>query len=203
MPPDAAPARVRRSARAHESVLGAAIELLRATPYDRLTVDAVAKASGVSKATIYRWWPHKAAIVVEALLWDVGDAIAFPDTGSLREDLTRQAAALADALRDPGSGGSLLALLARAQHDADLAVALRAQWQEPRRDAGRAAVQRGVRRGEVPAHVDVEALLDAVYGAVYLRVLFGHAETGPAALAAVVDQAVRGAAGAPTPTPTP
>lgn len=183
----------RRSSRAHAAVLDATAQLLVQRGYHRLTVDAISARAGVSKATVYRWWPHKAAVAVEAVLQNLQPEIAYPDTGSLQEDLTQQAAGLASVLRRPGLGATLISLLALAAEDADLAAALRSGWQEPRRQAGREVVLRGAQRGEVPTSVDVEVLLDAVYGSVYLRALFGHAAVERAALAKVVTQAIAGA----------
>lgn len=188
-----APRRGRRSASSHAAVLTATRDLLAERGYARLTIDGIAARSAVSKATVYRWWSDKAAVVVEAVLESVQPEVAFPDTGSVRTDLARQAALLAQVLTGPGTGGALIGLLARAQDDPGLAAALRSGWQEPRRDAGRDVVRRAVLRGELAADVDVESLLDAVYGAVYLRVLFGHAAVDAAGLADVVDLALAGA----------
>ena len=185
----------RRSARAHTAVLDAASELVLERGYGRLTVDAICARSGVSKATVYRWWPNRAAIVVEALLESVQPDVAYPDTGSLREDLVGQATALARALTAPGLGGTLVALLGEAHDDRDLATALRTGWQEPRRAAGREVVQRAVRRGELPADVDADLVLDGVYGPLYLRLLFGHAGLGRDEVQRIVDQVLDGCGG--------
>lgn len=184
------PAAARRSSRAHEAVLGAAIELFEAVGYARLTIDAIASRAGVSKATIYRWWPNKAAVVMEALLTTVEPDIAFPDSGSVRQDLVEQAGALARLLTERPLGQMVLALLGQAQDDADLASALREGWQQPRRDAGREVLQRAVDRGELRAECDLELVLDGVYGPIYLRLLFGHAPLDGHDLERLVDQAL-------------
>lgn len=184
----------RRSARAHHAVLDAALALVREGGYARLTVDALAVSSGVSKATIYRWWPHKAAILMEAFLTAVEADIAFPDSGSLREDLVTQTVALARVLRDPHLGALVVALLGEAQHDDDLATAFRNGWQSPRRAAGRDIVNRARTRGEIRSDADPDLVLDGVYGPVYLRLLFGHAPLDEQALRQIVDQVLQGIA---------
>lgn len=175
-------------------MLDSALSLFRAGGYARLTVDAIATGAGVSKATIYRWWPHKAAILIEAFLDAVEADLAFPDRGSLRQDLVAQVAALARVLRDPHLGALVVALLGEAQSDADLATAFRDRWQSPRRAAGLEVVARAVERGEVRADVDPELVLDGVYGPLYLRLLFGHASLDESELARLVDQVLLGVA---------
>ncbi len=186
----AEPAQARRSGRAHRAVLAAAIELFEAVGYPRLTIDAIAARAGVSKATIYRWWPNKAAVVMEAFLATVEPDIAFPDSGSTRDDLVEQAAALARLLTERHLGQLVLALLGEAQTDADLATALREGWQRPRRDAGREVLQRAVDRGELRPDCDSDLVLDGIYGPIYLRLLFGHAPLDRSEIRKVVDQAL-------------
>lgn len=171
-------------------MLAAAVELFEAVGYQRLTIDAIAARAGVGKATIYRWWPNKAAVVMEAFLTTVEPDIAFRDSGSVRDDLVEQAAALARLLTERRLGQLVLALLGQAQTDADLADALRQGWQQPRRDAGRTVVQRAVGRGELPADCDSELLLDAIYGPIYLRLLFGHASLSRPNIERLVDRAL-------------
>lgn len=186
------PSSTRRSARAHHAVLDVALELFRERGYARLTVDSIAAAAGVSKATIYRWWPNKAAILIEAFLTSVEPRIAFPDSGSLREDLVAQASSLARVLRDPHLGALVVALLGEAHHDDDLARAFRDDWQTPRRIAGTEVIDRAKARGELREDADPELLLDGVYGPLYLRLLFGHASLDEQALDQLVGQVLHG-----------
>lgn len=188
------PSPARRSRRAHEAVLDAAIELFEELGYQRMTVDAIASRAAVSKATIYRWWPSRAAILLEAFLTKVESGIAFPDTGSLREDLVEQIAALAHVLAKTRLGEMAISLLGEAQHDAELAKAFREGWLEPRRAVGRDVLQRAVKRGELRPDLDLEVALDGLYGPIYLRLLFGHGSLELPALEALVDQVLRGIA---------
>lgn len=79
-----------RSESAHRAVLTATARLLDTVPYGEVTVEAIAAEAGVGKQTIYRWWPHKAAVVLEAMLAGYVDLTLapLPDTGDLRADLT-------------------------------------------------------------------------------------------------------------------
>lgn len=182
----------RRSERAHRAVLEVAAALFEDVGYARLTIDAVAARAGVSKATVYRWWPNKAAVLMEAFLVAIERDVAFPDSGSVRTDLAEQAAALAQVLGERRLGMMVVALLGEAQHDDDLAQAFRDGWQEPRRAAGREVLRRAVERGELRADVDPELVLDGVYGPVYLRLLYRHLPPSRPEIEKLVDQVLHG-----------
>src|SRR5919112_2209299 len=77
-----------RSERAHRAILQAANELLESEGFASVTVEAIAERAGVSKATVYRWWPNRAAVVVDGFLSIVSFAVPFPHTGRAREDIT-------------------------------------------------------------------------------------------------------------------
>lgn len=108
MPADPA----RRSDRARSAVLDAALSLVAEVPYGRLTMEAIASRAGVSKATLYRWWPSRGAVVVEALAEQnrAQEAYALPDTGDLEADLAGVLRAVVDELTDPTYDALLRAL---------------------------------------------------------------------------------------------
>lgn len=157
-----------------------------------MTIDAIADRAGASKATIYRWWPGKGAILLEAFLSEVEADLAFPDSGILREDLATQVSALAHVLGQTSLGQMAVALLGEAQHDTQLATAFRSGWLEPRRTLGREVLIRAIERGELRANLDLEVVLDGLYGPVYLRLLFGHGPLDRSAVEALVDQVLQG-----------
>ena len=75
-----------RSEHSRRAVLRATSELLREVGLRAMTTDGIASRSGASKATIYKWWPNKYAVAVEAFLSDLQEGAPEPDTGSARED---------------------------------------------------------------------------------------------------------------------
>jgi len=186
------PSMDRRSERAHRAVLEAAAALFEDVGYARLTIDAVAARARVSKATVYRWWPNKAAVLMEAFLVAIERDVAFPDSGSVRTDLVEQAASLAQVLGERRLGMMVVALLGEAQNDDDLAQAFRGGWQEPRRAAGREVLHRAVERGQLRADLDLELVLDGVYGPVYLRLLYRHLPLDRSEIEKLVDQILDG-----------
>jgi AcrR family transcriptional regulator len=156
-------------------------------------MDAVAERAGVSKATIYRWWPTKETLALDALFneW----AAATPDTrdtGSLRGDLL---ALLRPWARLAGSrpyGRVIAGLITEAQTDPEFGALYRARFVEPRRSQAREVFRRAIGRGEIPAGTKVEVALDALYGPLYHRLLHGHAPLSDRFVRDVVDTVLDG-----------
>jgi AcrR family transcriptional regulator len=189
----AAPNRGRpRSEKARHAILEAAAELLLLRGLGAVSMDAVAERAGVSKATIYRWWPSKEMLALDALLeWAAASAPAR-DTGSLRGDLLSLVRPWVREITRQPFGRVIAALVTEAQSDPQFAEAYRTHFVEPRREAMRAAFARAAKRGEVPADLDVEVAVDLIYGPLYHRLLHGHAPLSGRFGEAVVDMALAG-----------
>jgi AcrR family transcriptional regulator len=146
------------------AILHATLELLAESGYDQLTIDAVA-ARARCKATIYRRWPGKAALVMTAVRRHAGQpAAAAPDTGSLRSDLLAALQVMRSALA--GQDATLILGLLSAMHrDPELAGAVREQVLHAKREVFGAVIARAAARGDVPAATD-QALLAEISSAV-------------------------------------
>jgi AcrR family transcriptional regulator len=160
-----------RSERATTAILRAAADLLDDRGLAGLSVDAIAERAGVSKATIYRWWPSKAAVVMDAFLADTSPQMPFPDTGSIREDLRRQVRSVIRLFNEAAVARPFVALISESQHDPVLAAAFRERFIAARRAAAREAFARGIANGQLRADLDVDLAIDALYGALYYRLL--------------------------------
>ena len=147
-----------------DAILRVTLELLAESGYDHLTIDAVAARARCSKATIYRRWPGKAALVMTAVRRHACQpGAAAPDTGSLRSDLL----AALEAMRSSLSGQDaalILGLLIAMHRDPDLAGVVREQVLDAKRKVFGAVIARGA-CGDVPATAD-EALLAEISSAV-------------------------------------
>jgi len=159
-----------RCEKACEAVRTAALELLDEAGWGGLTIEGVAERAGVGKATIYRWWTNKAALVVDAFFTRVSPQLEFPDTGTLRGDLVGQ---LRDVVREMlGPHGRLLtAIVSALPTDPALGEAFRARWVGRRRAEGMQVFDRAAARGELPADADRELLFDLLYGPLYFRLI--------------------------------
>lgn len=183
-----------RSDAARQAILAAALRLARARPLAEVSVDDLAAAAGVGKQTIYRWWDGKAAVLLEALGDFAEGEIPERDLGSLEADLRAflSASFAAGAL---GVVPVLRSLMAAAQRDPAFAEAFRRAFIERRRAAVRRLLDRAAARGELDRGADRELLVDLVYGALWYRMLVGHAPLDAAfarKLARGVARAARG-----------
>ena len=189
----AAPTRGRpRSEKARHAILEAAAELLLARGLGAVSMDAVAERAGVSKATIYRWWPSKEMLALDALLEWAATRAPARDTGSLRGDLLALVKPWVREITRQPFGRVIAALVTEARSDPEFAEAYRTHFVEPRREAMRAAFARAALRGEVSADLDVEVAVDLIYGPLYHRLLHGHAPLTGRFGENVVDMALGG-----------
>lgn len=180
-----------RSEAARQAILRAANDLLARDGFQAVTMEAIAAEARVSKATLYRWWTCKAAVLMDAFLAETGPCPPFPDTGCVREDLRRQMGGLAKAMVGP-FGALLSGMIAEAQTDPDAAAAFRARYLAPRRAEAEKALVRGQVRGEIRADADLDTVIDALYGPLYYRLLAGHAPLTPCFIDALVSLVLDG-----------
>ena len=160
-----------RSADADRAILRAAVDLLAEEGYAGVTMEGVAARAGVGKATVYRRWPSKSALVVDAVTACRESSWQAPDTGSAREDLLAFVRGFRDHLRTSDAGRVLPALVAELARNPELAATFREGFVQPRRARVLEAVRRGVERGEVRAGVDAELVADAVVALLQHRFL--------------------------------
>src|SRR5919201_1239571 len=161
-----------RSEPARRAILDAALAELEDRGYAALTVEGIAARAGVGKQTIYRWWASKADVVLDAMLDLAETRIAVPDEGSLEADLS---AFLVATFRERGQRPVLVGLMAQALLDPAFAAAFRDRFLFGRRDALRGILRRAVQRGEIDSAVDLELVIDVVYGVLWYRLLLDHA----------------------------
>ncbi|MEV6905238.1 TetR/AcrR family transcriptional regulator [Amycolatopsis sp. NPDC051372] len=182
-----------RSQEARQAILAAAAELLLAHGLSAVSMDAVAERAGASKATIYRWWPTKEALALDALYTDWAAASPHArDTGTLRGDLLSLLRPWARLASSRPYARVIAALLAEAQNDPVFAAEYRHRVVEPRRDQAAAIFRRAIDRGEIPGDIKVDVALDLLYGALYHRLLHGHAPVNDRFVREVLDMALSG-----------
>lgn len=182
-----------RSEESRTAVLRATSELLHEVGLRAMTTEEIASRSGASKATIYKWWPNKHAVAVDAFLSEMMAESRDPDTGSAREDLAAVMRGLLHFYTGP-SGRVFAQLVGEAQADPAIRDELRTNLVDSRRELFRTIFNRGVDRGELRGDVDPDAAIDLVIGPALYRLMIGHAPLTDAAADALVDVAVRGLA---------
>ncbi len=156
------------------AILEATTELLAERGLAAMTIEEVAARARVGKASVYRRWPSKGTLALDAFLSDFLERQPVPDTGSLRDDLLGMLRGWVRAVRQPTTGRTLRGLIAEVQRDPELADAWRERFVAPLRARHGALVQRAVERGELAPEVNTGLLLDLLYGPAYHRLLHGH-----------------------------
>lgn len=180
-----------RSPKIDRMVLAAAVRLVLADGFSTLTMDAIATAAGVGRMTLYRRWPNKAAIVMDAFVTRVDPNTLFPSDGDYLETIRLQMRTMAKAFR--GEDGVLMrALLGAAQLDPELAAALRNRWTMPRRKMATAYFREGMKRGFLRPDADPDAIIDLLYAPIYYRLQLGTGPLSNAYVDAIFDHAMKG-----------
>jgi AcrR family transcriptional regulator len=160
-----------RSARSRAAILQAALDLCRESSYAAVTMEAIATRARVGKPTVYRWWPSKAAVVLDALIDHVGEPyLALPDSGDFRHDLRGWLRNLADLLSDERTAPVLAGIVGTAQHDPVLATALNERIHLPIRARNQARILQAQAQGELP-DVDGDLLEDLLIAPLWFRLL--------------------------------
>ncbi len=175
-----------------QEVLDATLTVLADVGYDRLTMDAVAAAARASKATLYRRWQSKAALVIDAVA-SQKHPVEIPDTGSLRGDLLAVHCGLGG-LTDPRQAAVLGALMTAISRDPEFAAAFRRDVVGPRMAASTVMFTRARDRGEIDDEVDLDLVASALPGIILHRTFVLGEAPDADLVAAVVDQVVLPAA---------
>lgn len=169
----------KRNDATRRAILDAALALVREQGYSRTSIEGIAARAGSGKQTVYRWWRSKPEVILEALRASAREEIAVPDTGDLRMDLKRFLERTFAAGRREPYRSALPALMAAAQLDREFGATLWADFLNERREVLRAILQRAEKRSAWAPQIELETVLDIVFGTLWYRLLTGFASLGP------------------------
>jgi len=161
----------KRSEESRQAILSAAAELVAEVGYAGLSIEGIAARSGTGKQTIYRWWPSKADVLLEALTEKADLHIPIPDEGSYAADLRTFLAASFALGRQAQVIEVLRALMAESQINPEFGERFRAEFLRRRRDALGVLVDRALARGDLPPVPRPATVADLVFGLIWYRVL--------------------------------
>jgi AcrR family transcriptional regulator len=167
-----------RSEEARQAILRTTLKLLGQNGFSEFKIEEVAEHAAVGKATVYRWWPNKGALIADAFASSTTRNLRFPDTGSVYSDMSRQMRQLVKVFSSR-RGRIVSAILAAGQSDKDVIEAFRERFLWPRRREAYRTLRRGIARGEVRKDADLDLLLDSLYGPIYMRFLIQHDRLTP------------------------
>jgi AcrR family transcriptional regulator len=176
---------------AHQAVVAATAALLREGGLPAVTIDTVSARSGVSKPTIYRYWPNRTALAIDVFGEQMTLDVPIADTGDARGDLTEQVRLVAR-YYNTQAGTVISQLIGACTTDPEARERLRDRFFEGRRTQTRVLWQRAVERGQARQDIDADSVIDILFAPIIFRLLVGHASIDPDALAAIADAALVG-----------
>ncbi|NJP66073.1 TetR/AcrR family transcriptional regulator [Streptomyces spiramenti] len=186
----------RRNARSRAAILGASLQLVGEVGYARLTIEAIAARAGVGKQTIYRWWPSKAAVLLDAFTESGGgegaEDAAVPDTGDLGADLRAVLRATADEFSDPEFEAPYRALAVAGAQDAELSREFDARLADIGTELYVARLRSAREAGQIRDDVDLRLAAEMLTGPFFQRWLARRGPLDHAFTDALVDAVLAG-----------
>jgi AcrR family transcriptional regulator len=157
-------------AASHATIMDAVYALLQKKSVRDLTMEEVARRAKVGKPTLYKWWPTKATLVLAMLCERMAPNLEKPTILTAEESLRLRVRRLIDAFNGP-FGKIVAGLIAESQGEPAILQEFLNRWVSPRRTATVADLQRGKNAGELRSETEPEVLNDAIFGAIYYRLL--------------------------------
>jgi len=178
-------------AASHDVIMDVVYALLQEKPVRDLTMESVAKQAKVGKPTLYKWWPTKATLVLAMLCERMAPKLEKPTALSAEESLRFRVRSLIDAFNGP-FGKIVAGLIAEGQSEPSVLKAFFDRWVSPRRNATIADLQRGKDAGELGSDTGPDLLNDAIFGAIYYRMLLRSGPLTRRFGEELVEQVIRG-----------
>jgi AcrR family transcriptional regulator len=161
----------RRSEDSRQAILTAALDLVGEVGYGALTIEGIAARAGTGKQTIYRWWPSKADVLLDALAARADLHVPVPDNGSYALDLREFLRASFTLGRGSQVADGLRALMAEALHNPAFSERFRSSFLQPRRTALGTLLARAQAKDELPPGLSPGTITDIVFGTIWYRLL--------------------------------
>lgn len=159
-----------RSEESHKAILQAAYDLLLEEGFARFTFERVAAKAGVSRSTIYRWWPSKGALAMESAFGAVTAELKYTPSASPVENMRTRMRLVAQAMKGR-PGKFIAAILAEGQQDPGTIELFTAGYIEPARANTRTLLRQAIDEGFIRSDFDVEMAIDIMFGALYHQLL--------------------------------
>ena len=162
-----------RSESTRSAILEAAWSLVQASPISEISISGIAKEAGVGKATIYRWWPSRIALVCDAFLDRVEAATPLDENGTVVDVIRGHVTKVGANLMGP-YGRVSRELIAACSTDAEGSTMFAERFIRSRREPVLAVIRRGISEGVFQSSLDPEAALDLLYGPMHYRLMVRH-----------------------------
>jgi len=182
----------RRNADTSRAIVDAASRLLQEKGYAGFTIEEVARRSGASKSTIYRWWSSKMHLLFDIYGGEVERTLAIPDFGNIESEIIFLTRAIWKFWRETPSGQAYSSMIAEAQSDPTAIEQWRSRFLPERRRKLLFTLQRAADRGELRPDIKLETVVDILFGFSWYRLLTGQIDDNVKAITAMVREVVQG-----------
>lgn len=180
-----------RSNESEKAILTATLQLLKIKPLRDISIEAIAREAGVGKMTIYKWWPSKAYVALDAFWKTISKILVVPDTGNTERDLVELLRSTMS-FYSSSTGRIFGQFLAEAQSDPEFAAIFRERFLKPRREATWKVLDRAMQRGEINRTLDREVVLDLIFGPMVFRLMAGHGPLNKTEATMMISTLLRG-----------
>lgn len=162
-----------RSEESRRAILDATRRLLTHMPISKISIEAIAKKAGVGKTTIYRWWPNKQAVIMEAVFSQPGFQNILPQSSVPFEGVKAQVEKLVRQLT--GKNGRIVAeIIGECQGDIEILKALVKNFFQDRYNSLAYYIQKGKHEGQFDENIDIEVAIDVILGPIIFRLMSGQ-----------------------------
>lgn len=162
-----------RSESSKRSILDATRRLLTQVSVQKISIEAIARKAGVGKTTIYRWWPNKAAVVMDAIFSQPAFHNVIPTPRNAVEGVTVQIEKLCRQLS--GKNGRLVAeIIGEAQPDPEALKIFITSFLQDRYNTLNSYIEGGKKTGEFDTNLDTDSAIDVVLGPIFFRLISGQ-----------------------------
>lgn len=182
----------RRNADTSRAIVDAASRLLQEKGYASFTIEEVARRSGASKSTIYRWWSSKMHLLFDIYGGEVERTLVIPDFGNIEAEIIFLTRAIWRFWRETPSGQAYRSMIAEAQSDPTAIEQWRSRFLPERRRKLLFTLQRAADRGELRPDINLETVVDILFGFSWYRLLTGQIDDNVKAITAMVREVVQG-----------
>jgi AcrR family transcriptional regulator len=182
----------RRNAATSKAILDAATVLLQEKGYANFTIEEVARRSGASKSTIYRWWSSKMHLLLDIYGAEVEKMIPIPDFGNVEEEIIHLVRAIWTFWRETPSGQAFKSIIAEVQADPSAVSKWQSQFLPERRRRVLLTLLRAADRGELCPDIQLEVVIDILFGFNLYRLLAGQIDDDVGVITTMVRQMVHG-----------
>ena len=182
----------RRNAETSRAILQAAAAILQERGYANFTIEEVARRSGASKSTIYRWWSNKMSLLFDCYAGEAETMLEIPNFGNVEQEIICMVRSLWKFWRETPSGQAFRLMIAEAQTDPSAVAEWRNRFLPERRKLLLLVLQRAAERGELRRDIDFETVMDIMFGHCWYRLLTGQIDDDVKVITAMVRSIVQG-----------